>query len=75
MIIKLLPEAYHKQLANIKKTQERKKRAAIADKHSKTQPSDKAMEGDDSTLLQSVKKSQPERYCCSSSTRFTLAYI
>ena len=59
LVSKLLPQAYHKQLANIKKTQDRKKRAAAAEKHSKTRNKD--VDADDTTLLKSVKKSQPER--------------
>ncbi|XP_067934576.1 RRP12-like protein [Watersipora subatra] len=57
LVIKLLPESYHKQLANIKKTQDRKKRAA-ADKHSKK--TERSADGEDESLLKSVKKSQPE---------------
>jgi len=70
---KLLPEAFHKQLVNVRKAQERKKRESVSEKHSGKQQTD---DGEDESLLQSVKKSQPERlvahsesvihyYCCS----------
>lgn len=62
VVSKLLPESYHKQLANVKKIQDRKKRDAVAEKHSKSRGRDTGVDGNDSTLLQSVKKSQPERY-------------
>lgn len=62
LVSKLLPESYHKQLANIKKTNDRKKRDAVAEKHSKSRKNH-AEGGEDESLLKAVKKSQPERYC------------
>lgn len=60
LVTDLLPDSYHKQLINIKKTQERKKRDATSDKNARGQAAD-AEDGDE-TLLKSIKKSQPERY-------------
>ena len=57
-VSKLLSNSFQKQLANIRKTQERKKRDTAADKHS----SKNKNEHGDVDLLTGVRRSQPERY-------------
>lgn len=54
----MLPNTFHKQLANIKKTRERKKRGTSSDK---TVNDDDATGAEDEQIFKSVKKSQPER--------------
>lgn len=63
-MIKLIPQSLHKQLANIRKTQERKKRESASGKQKRSGKS----EDEDDVLLSNVKKSQPDRYDAAASS-------